>query len=116
MLFIVKDPMQNAQNTVDNQDTIPDNGFSLNKVTSCVEGADALFLGNRADDGFICHICLDEARLKNLKNLIEYFSPDVEILEFPAWDCLPYDRVSPSTDILGKRLEAIKLFKSKSDS
>ena len=104
--------MQNAPIPLNNQDSISENGFSLTKITSCVEGADALYLSEQADNAFICHVCLDEVRLKNLKSLIEYFNPDIEILVFPAWDCLPYDRVSPSTDILGKRLEALSYLKA----
>ncbi|HSM40649.1 MAG TPA: hypothetical protein VK862_07850, partial [Afifellaceae bacterium] len=30
---------------------------------------------------------------------LRFFAPDVDIIDFPAWDCLPYDRVSPNADI-----------------
>ena len=30
-----------------------------------------------------------------LSRALGFFAPDIEVLEFPAWDCLPYDRVSP---------------------
>ena len=29
------------------------------------------------------------------------------MLEFPAWDCLPYDRVSPGSDAAARRLDAL---------
>ena len=33
--------------------------------------------------------------------------PDVEVLTFPAWDCLPYDRVSPNAEITSRRIDAL---------
>src|SRR5262249_52616507 len=36
-----------------------------------------------------------------------FFSPVVEVLQFPAWDCLPYDRVSPHASIVAQRMTAL---------
>src|SRR3546814_7144964 len=36
-----------------------------------------------------------------------FFAPDLELLALPAWDCLPYDRVSPNGDILARRLDTL---------
>ncbi|CAN5303622.1 DEAD/DEAH box helicase [soil metagenome] len=33
--------------------------------------------------------------------------PDLEVLVFPPWDCLPYDHASPSRDCQGRRLEVL---------
>ena len=33
--------------------------------------------------------------------------PELPILHFPAWDCLPYDRVSPRSDIESQRLATL---------
>ena len=33
-----------------------------------------------------------------------FFAPDIEVLEFPAWDCLPYDRVSPHAGVVAQRM------------
>jgi transcription-repair coupling factor (superfamily II helicase) len=30
-----------------------------------------------------------------------------EVLEFPAWDCLPYDRISPSRDCINTRVQTL---------
>ena len=40
-------------------------------------------------------ICRDGSRMAALSRALGFFAPDLEVLEFPAWDCLPYDRVSP---------------------
>ena len=45
-------------------------------------------------------ICRDGPRLAMLSRALGFFAPDIEILEFPAWDCLPYDRVSPHAAIV----------------
>ncbi len=36
-----------------------------------------------------------------------FFAPAIEVLEFPAWDCLPYDRVSPHTSIVARRMATL---------
>ncbi len=45
--------------------------------------------------------------MSRLAGQIAYFAPEIEVLTFPAWDCLPYDRVSPRTDIFGRRLAVL---------
>ncbi len=34
-------------------------------------------------------------------------SPELPVLHLPAWDCLPYDRVSPGADASARRLAAL---------
>ncbi len=41
-------------------------------------------------------ICADEAQMRELASTATYFAPELEILQIPAWDCLPYDRASPT--------------------
>ena len=38
-------------------------------------------------------ICRDGPRMAALSRALAFFAPELEVLEFPAWDCLPYDRV-----------------------
>ena len=33
--------------------------------------------------------------MAQLSRALAFFGPDIQVMEFPAWDCLPYDRVSP---------------------
>ncbi|MGN6748369.1 MAG: transcription-repair coupling factor, partial [Xanthobacteraceae bacterium] len=49
-------------------------------------------------------ICRDGPRLAALSRAIAFFEPDIELLEFPAWDCLPYDRVSPHPAVVAQRV------------
>ena len=42
-----------------------------------------------------------------LSDAVTFFAPDINVLEFPAWDCLPYDRVSPNPGIVARRLDSL---------
>ncbi len=52
-------------------------------------------------------ICRDGARMAMLARSLGFFAPDIETIEFPAWDCLPYDRVSPHADVAAQRMAAL---------
>jgi transcription-repair coupling factor (superfamily II helicase) len=49
-------------------------------------------------------ICRDGPRMAALVRALKFYAPDMELLEFPAWDCLPYDRVSPNAAVLAQRM------------
>ncbi|HYE00699.1 MAG TPA: transcription-repair coupling factor, partial [Alphaproteobacteria bacterium] len=36
-----------------------------------------------------------------------FFAPELEVLQFPAWDVLPYDRVSPNNAIVSRRIDVL---------
>jgi transcription-repair coupling factor (superfamily II helicase) len=73
------------------------------------EGVDALVLVRRLGehDGPVLHIARDDGRLAGLAEAIGFFGPEVEVIAFPAWDCLPYDRVSPNGAIIAERIAAL---------
>ena len=82
------------------------------------EGEDAFFLRDQANkaqrNGSVaCHIAMDDIRAQTLIDLLSFFAPEIEVIYFPAWDCLPYDRVSPSTQIVGQRMKALGQLKSR---
>src|ERR1700755_917104 len=52
-------------------------------------------------------VCRDGARMQQLARSLEFFAPDLPVLQFPAWDCQPYDRVSPHGGILAQRLTTL---------
>src|SRR5215467_11096671 len=52
-------------------------------------------------------ICRDGARMATLARALSFFAPDLAVLEFPAWDCLPYDRVSPHAGAVALRMTAL---------
>jgi len=44
------------------------------------------------------------------------FLPEAEIIEFPAWETLPHERLSPSAETVGKRIKALRRLKEWSES
>ena len=52
-------------------------------------------------------ICRDGQRMQTLARALAFFGPDLEIMEFPAWDCLPYDRVSPHAGAVAQRMTTL---------
>jgi transcription-repair coupling factor (superfamily II helicase) len=52
-------------------------------------------------------ICRDGSRLAMLAHALDFFAPDIEVLQFPAWDCLPYDRVPPHAAVVAQRMTAL---------
>ncbi|MBI1205706.1 MAG: transcription-repair coupling factor [Azospirillum sp.] len=74
------------------------------------EGYDARLLvglAERAGAAGVVHVALDDARAARLAEAVAFFAPAVEVLAFPAWDCLPYDRVSPNGAIVSRRIDTL---------
>jgi len=73
------------------------------------EGFDALVLARVVREGarVHLHVARDEARMEAIAEALGFFAPEVPVLKFPAWDCLPYDRVSPRTEVLAQRMSVL---------
>jgi len=52
-------------------------------------------------------IAPDDAAMRAAAEAARFFAPEIEVVEFPAWDCLPYDRASPALSISAQRLAAL---------
>jgi transcription-repair coupling factor (superfamily II helicase) len=52
-------------------------------------------------------ICRDGPRMAALSRALSFFAPDIAVQELPAWDCLPYDRVSPHAGVVAQRMVAL---------
>ena len=52
-------------------------------------------------------VARDGQRLAEIERALRFFAPAIELIEFPAWDCLPYDRVSPHAAIVARRMAAL---------
>ncbi|MDA0721648.1 MAG: transcription-repair coupling factor, partial [Proteobacteria bacterium] len=77
-------------------------------VAGAPEGFDAkLILAELAKGQHVCHIARDDKRLAAVQSALAFFAPGVPVFVFPAWDCLPYDRVSPNTDISAARMATL---------
>jgi transcription-repair coupling factor (superfamily II helicase) len=57
--------------------------------------------------GLHLHIARDDRRLEQLEAALTFFAPDLKVAAFPAWDTVPYDRTSPNSEIVAKRITAL---------
>ena len=73
------------------------------------EGVDSLLLADlaRQADGELLVVARDDGRLARIAEALAFFAPDLEILEFPGWDCVPYDRVSPNVEVVARRVDTL---------
>ena len=78
-------------------------------VFGAPEGYDALLVARRRAEeaGAVLHVCRDDARMGRMADALAFFAPGAEVLSFPAWDCLPYDRVSPNPAIVAERVATL---------
>src|SRR5688572_13089050 len=60
-----------------------------------------------ARKGRAIFIAPDEAAMRHIVDAAHYFAPELQTLSFPAWDCLPYDRSSPSLRSTSERLATL---------
>ena len=89
----------------------------LVKLVGVPDGWDARYLAEIANHHCcLMHVCRDDARLESLHRCLKFFAPETTILNFPAWDCLPYDRVSPNSEITSHRLEALASLSERSQT
>ncbi|WP_412505546.1 transcription-repair coupling factor [Roseovarius sp. SYSU LYC5161] len=73
------------------------------------EGYDARLVLKELDvsDAPVIHVARDDKRLAAMAESLRFFGPDVPVLRFPGWDCLPYERVSPNADISAARMATL---------
>ncbi|NOX08810.1 MAG: transcription-repair coupling factor [Gammaproteobacteria bacterium] len=59
--------------------------------------------------GPVMIICPDMQQVEQLQRELRFFisAPDHEVIGFPDWETLPYDRFSPHQDIISNRLETL---------
>jgi transcription-repair coupling factor (superfamily II helicase) len=82
--------------------------MSMLTIYGAPEGFDAALIARQAaESGAILHIARDDARLARLAEALEFFAPELDVVRFPAWDCLPYDRVSPNANVVSDRIAAL---------
>jgi transcription-repair coupling factor (superfamily II helicase) len=63
---------------------------------------------SRAANGRTLFIAPDDGAMRSISDAVPFFAPELEILQFPAWDCLPYDRASPSLTITSQRMATLQ--------
>ena len=84
-------------------------------LASLARGAQPLVLADlaRAAKTRAVFIASDEAAMQAIADSAAFFAPELEVLTFPAWDCLPYDRASPALTVSARRLAALHRLQAK---
>jgi transcription-repair coupling factor (superfamily II helicase) len=67
-----------------------------------------------ASDGLV-YMASSERRADEIGRALRQFAPQIEVLVLPPWDCLPYDRASPSREIMGRRMAVLQRLREPAD-
>ncbi|MDR2858497.1 MAG: transcription-repair coupling factor [Novosphingobium sp.] len=67
----------------------------------------------RPDAARAVFIAPDDAAMRAVADAAAFFAPELEVIAFPAWDCLPYDRASPALPVSTRRLAALHRLQGK---
>ena len=83
-------------------------------LASVPDGFDALVVADLAralrgstGPAVLVHVARDGLRQQALHNGLQFVAPEIEVLTLPAWDCQPYDRVSPNAGVAAQRMTAL---------
>ncbi len=80
-------------------------------------GTDALWLAQaaqtcRQNNKILVLIADNAAECLRLKDEIQYFAPSIKCDYFPDWETLPYDNLSPHSDLVSERLQILNKLQS----
>src|SRR3954469_12742107 len=94
---------------LDRLDTIAKGQQARLTISGVPQGYDAYVAAEAARrcGGPVLFVALDDVQADAVERAVAFFAPGMAGLAFPAWDCLPYDRVSPKPDIESKRLATL---------
>jgi transcription-repair coupling factor (superfamily II helicase) len=78
-------------------------------VGGAPEGFDARLILREVESSGCCvvHVARDDRRLAAMQAALQFFDPGLPVFTFPAWDVLPFDRVSPNPEIAAQRMATL---------
>ncbi|MFG1411378.1 transcription-repair coupling factor [Xanthobacter sp. VTT E-85241] len=95
------------------EDIAPGAPLTLSRVPDGLEGlivadlARSLAAKKNARWPSLVVLCRDGQRMAALERGLAFYAPELEVLTFPSWDCLPYDRASPNGAIVARRMSTL---------
>ncbi len=75
--------------------------------SSVPKGFDAFILAREAQKGALLYVATNESQMDFTEKVLTLIAPKVQVISYPAWDTVPYDRIAPSVDIVGKQITAL---------
>ncbi len=86
-------------------------GFDAVVVADLARALSRSFEGPAA----LVHVARDSGRSAAFQTALTFVAPEIEVMSVPAWDCQPYDRVSPNAAIAAQRMTSLsRLSRSRS--
>ncbi|UXU74808.1 MULTISPECIES: transcription-repair coupling factor [unclassified Paracoccus (in: a-proteobacteria)] len=77
-------------------------------LSGAPEGMDAALIARELQRGQpVIHVARDDRRMAAMRAALGFFAPTAVVLEFPAWDTTPYDRVSPAAEVMAARMAVL---------
>ena len=76
------------------------------KIAPIPSAARAFMLAQNSEQ-LVLHVSANDKEMHSLAEGLKFFAPEREIIEFPAWDTMPYDRSSPNQKIISQRIKAL---------
>ncbi|WP_336294352.1 transcription-repair coupling factor [Bartonella sp. CB169] len=90
---------------------IPQNTSAYMIFDGVIDGFEAFTLAKLsfeiARDKPLIYVVHDGTKISHLQQVLNFIEPSLPVIQFPAWDCLPYDRVSPGFSVMARRLSAL---------
>ncbi|MEI4486494.1 transcription-repair coupling factor [Frigidibacter sp. MR17.14] len=77
-------------------------------LSGAPEGFDARLLARELARGApVIHVARDERRMEAMRASLAFMAPEAPVLRLPAWDCLPFDRMSPNPEVASRRMAVL---------
>ncbi|MDN5569544.1 MAG: transcription-repair coupling factor, partial [Paracoccus sp. (in: a-proteobacteria)] len=81
-------------------------------LSGAPEGYDAALIAREAarpdnHGAPVIHVARDDRRMAATRAALAFMAPKLVVLDFPAWDTTPYDRVSPAPEIQAARMATL---------
>ncbi|MBP3687139.1 MAG: transcription-repair coupling factor [Alphaproteobacteria bacterium] len=83
--------------------------YDKKTLSGTVKDAEAFAIKDlfyQTDKDVLC-VLSDGVSLNKVYQTLLFIAPEIEVLTLPAWDSVPYDRVSPNPAILSKRIDTL---------
>ncbi|MBR2274275.1 MAG: transcription-repair coupling factor [Alphaproteobacteria bacterium] len=83
--------------------------YNTKTVSNVVKDAEAFALKDLFDKTNQSLLCIlsDGLSLRQAYETLKIIAPAIDVLVLPAWDTVPYDRVSPNANILSQRIDCL---------
>jgi len=96
--------------------SVKDKNASI-QMEAVPEGYDAFLIGTYVATAKtdVLYVLREDLRMAATEDALAFFHPELEVISIPAWDCLPYDRVSPNPETVAHRMTSLAKLTEASD-